>query len=93
MWQWKTDTGRWNSYDSHSSLSIEKAYQRKERTTVLNCSFGSYTIDFNKMKQINNTTGKFLASAIVLFPFLSSKEFFLYHLVVSRFQKEDQAPP
>ena len=57
VWQWKDDTGNWQSYNQLDSRLLESSHLNQEEEISLNTMGRVYIIDFNTLQQINEETG------------------------------------
>jgi len=57
VWQWKDDTGVWQSYNQLDSRLLETSHVNQEEEISLNTMGRVYIIDFNTLQQINEETG------------------------------------
>ena len=56
IWEWKDEHGNWNSYTAAHSELLEDAYSRKDRSLDFTVSGRGYTVDLQKMVQVNKAT-------------------------------------
>jgi len=57
IWQWKDDSGNWQSYNQTDSRLLESSHLNHEDEITLNAMGRVYIIDFNNLQQINEETG------------------------------------
>lgn len=57
VWQWKDDSGNWQSYNQLDSRLLESSHINQEEEISLNTMGRVYIIDFNTWQQINEETG------------------------------------
>lgn len=57
VWQWKDDSGNWQSYNQLDSRLLEASHLNQEDEINLNTMGRVYIIDFNALQQINEETG------------------------------------
>lgn len=57
VWQWKDDSGNWQSYNQLDSRLLESSHLIQEEEISLNTMGRVYIIDFNTLQQINEETG------------------------------------
>eukprot|EP01006_Ploeotia_vitrea_P054176 TRINITY_DN67858_c11_g1_i1.p2 TRINITY_DN67858_c11_g1~~TRINITY_DN67858_c11_g1_i1.p2 ORF type:complete len:276 (+),score=66.97 TRINITY_DN67858_c11_g1_i1:140-967(+) len=56
VWAWRDDYGEWHDYDKKTSQQLEEGYIGGKKTMQINTNGYNYTIDFPKLKQVNERT-------------------------------------
>lgn len=51
VWQWRQDEGSWEEYSEEHCAELEKAYQEKLRSCIVQTRAGGYKVDFSLMMQ------------------------------------------
>ncbi|XP_064610913.1 poly [ADP-ribose] polymerase 2-like [Liolophura sinensis] len=56
VWQWEDERGKWNSYDTACSCSLEDASRGGETEAAISACGRSYTVDLTNKEQVNDDT-------------------------------------
>jgi hypothetical protein len=56
-WEWQDENKRWNPYNVQTSVSLEKARVAGEQDVTFEAFKRAYTVNINKMEQVNDDTG------------------------------------